>query len=138
MILIDGRHVTVTADDITIVDSNASVRILETASPPTFYFPPADVNLDVLHEAPGNSLCEWKGEAKYWALGAGNQPVGWNYPDPYEEFERIRGWFSFYPARVECRVDNEAVRPQPGGFYGGWMTDEIVGPVKGEPGSQKW
>jgi hypothetical protein len=30
------------------------------------------------------------------------------------------------------------VRPQPGDFYGGWITDEVVGPFKGDPGTWGW
>jgi hypothetical protein len=37
-----------------------------------------------------------------------------------------------------CTVEGEAVRPQPGRFYGGWVTDDIVGPFKGEPGTEGW
>ena len=53
-------------------------------------------------------------------------------------FAAIAGWFSFYPAHLHCEVAGERVRPQPGGFYGGWMTDDIAGPVKGEPGTGSW
>ena len=38
----------------------------------------------------------------------------------------------------EITLDGEVVRPQPGGFYGGWVTDEVVGPFKGGPGSWGW
>ena len=66
------------------------------------------------------------------------QVVGWDYPDPFPPYEAVAGWFSFYPARLTCTVDDEVARPQPGGFYGGWVTDDIAGPVKGSPGSQGW
>jgi imidazolonepropionase-like amidohydrolase len=32
----------------------------------------------------------------------------------------------------------EGVTPQPGGFYGSWITRDIVGPFKGGPGSAGW
>jgi uncharacterized protein (DUF427 family) len=114
------------------------VRVLETASPPTFYIPPDDVERERLVPVRGRSHCEWKGEARYWALEPDGEPVAWSYPDPYPEFAVIRDWLAFYPGRVECRVDGERVRPQPGRFYGGWITDELVGPFKGEPGSEGW
>jgi hypothetical protein len=34
-----------------------------------------------------------------------------------------------------CTVAGEVVRPQPSGFYGGWITDRVVGPFKGPPGA---
>ncbi len=134
----DGRRVVVTAAGRTIADSTRGVRILETASPPTFYLPPEDVALDLLEHVPGRSFCEWKGEAGYWALAGGSEPVAWSYERPYDAFAEVAGWLAFYPGRVECTVDGERVRPQPGGFYGGWITDELVGPFKGESGTGGW
>ncbi|MDX1740204.1 MAG: DUF427 domain-containing protein [Rhodothermales bacterium] len=136
----DSRLVEVVSGSVIIARSTRTIRVLETASPPTFYIPPDDVAVDRLTPAAGASVCEWKGTAGYWAL-AGNAdvgPVGWSYAAPRGEFEDIRDYFSFYPGRVACFVDGERVRPQPGGFYGGWLTDEIAGPVKGEPGTGHW
>ncbi len=86
----------------------------------------------------GSSHCEWKGAAEYLAVTGTVEPIGWRYPDPYPEFAEHAGWVSFYPDRAECTVDGEAVRPQAGGFYGGWITDDVVGPFKGEPGTSGW
>lgn len=119
--------------------TTASLRLLETASPPTFYLPPADVGAEHLVETAGASFCEWKGQAQYWALAsAPDTAIGWSYPKPYAEFAALADYFSFYPARSLCSVDGQAVRAQAGGFYGGWITDEVVGPFKGEPGSGQW
>jgi uncharacterized protein (DUF427 family) len=97
--------------------------------------------MELLEPCAGNSICEWKGMARYWAMKIPqrfSQPIGWSYPNPTPRFEAIAGYFSFYPARVECFVDGERVQPQPGEFYGGWITREIVGPFKGVPGTQHW
>ncbi|MEM1091438.1 MAG: DUF427 domain-containing protein [Pseudomonadota bacterium] len=143
----DERLVEVFHGEHLLARTRGSVRILETASPPTFYLPPDDVHWDLLEHVAGSSFCEWKGAARYYALAgsltpAGDplagHPVGWCYPDPTPAFATIAGWPSFYPGRVSCRVDGEAVQPQPGGFYGGWLTNEIVGPVKGTPGTGHW
>ncbi|MFW5635404.1 MAG: DUF427 domain-containing protein [Thermodesulfobacteriota bacterium] len=64
--------------------------------------------------------------------------VGWSYPNPTSDFESIRDYIAFYPAALACYVSEERVRPQPGQFYGGWVTNEIIGPFKGEPGSENW
>jgi hypothetical protein len=45
---------------------------------------------------------------------------------------------AFYPSQLECYVGGVRVQPQPGSFYGGWITPEIVGPVKGAPGASGW
>jgi uncharacterized protein (DUF427 family) len=117
------------------------VRVLETASPPTFYLPPEDVRVDLLQEASGSSLCEWKGRARYWSIVAGDgqlDSAAWSYEEPFDGFTEIAGYFSFYPAVLECYVDSVRVEPQPGGLYGGWITPEVVGPFKGEPGTESW
>ena len=131
----DSRHILVKINDTIIVDTSNAIRILETASPPTFYLPPLDINFEHLIKASGSSRCEWKGTALYWDIITpiiSLKNVGWSYPQPFEDYSDISGYLSFYPAHLECYVDNERVRPQPGGFYGGWITNEIVGPVKGE------
>jgi hypothetical protein len=64
--------------------------------------------------------------------------AAWSYESPFEPFAEIAGHLSFYPALVECYLDGERVRPQPGVFYGGWITNEIVGPYKGDPGTDGW
>jgi uncharacterized protein (DUF427 family) len=125
-----------------LADSRRTYRVLETASPPTFYIPPEDVHVELLKPVAGRSFCEWKGAARYWALlsakGSSGDAVAWSYPQPTVSFAPIAGYFSFYPVRVECYVDGERVRPQEGGFYGGWVTSEIVGPFKGGPGTSSW
>ncbi len=134
----DERRVVVRSGELVIADTTAAVRVLETASPPTFYLPPDDVHTDRLVAVSGQSFCEWKGAARYWAIAGSDHPVGWSYPRPAAAFAALRDYLSFYPGRVACFVGDERVRPQPGGFYGGWLTDEIAGPVKGEPGTGHW
>ncbi|MDH3669880.1 MAG: DUF427 domain-containing protein [Gammaproteobacteria bacterium] len=135
-----NRTVEVSHNGIVIGRSTKTYRVLETASPPTFYLPANDVDWPQLVKAPGSSLCEWKGLAAYWALtlDPSGAPVAWSYGDPHQEFEMLRAHASFYPGRVACYVDGERVRPQPGEFYGGWVTSELVGPFKGAAGSQHW
>jgi uncharacterized protein (DUF427 family) len=138
----DSRQVTVRVDGHLLVDTRRAIRVLETASPPTFYLPPDDIDQTVLRAAADGSACEWKGRARYWSVlspdGAVLEAVGWSYPEPTAAFAAIAGWLSFYPGRLHCEVDGERVQPQPGGFYGGWVTREIAGPVKGLPGTGHW
>ena len=137
----DSREVIVRCGDVVVAKSTQTIRVLETASPPTFYLPPADVNLETLKKTPGSSFCEWKGAATYWSLDLGDtkiKDVGWSYESPSQRFVSIQSYLSFYPAKLDCTVDGDLVRPQPGGFYGGWVTAEIIGPYKGEPGTGGW
>jgi uncharacterized protein (DUF427 family) len=126
--------------DSVIAHSIHAVRVLETASPPTFYIPKQDIDWSRLEVATGHTVCEWKGEASYWQLVGDPKglPVAWTYPDPYPTFAALREYTSFYPGRIACFVDGERVAPQPGEFYGGWVTADVVGPFKGESGTGHW
>ena len=138
----DSRLVTVRAGGRLVAETRRAVRVLETASPPTFYLSPDDVRAEWLQSASGSSHCEWKGAAAYWSVllkdGGVLERAAWSYPRPTARFTAIAGWLSFYPALLHCEVDGERVLPQPGGFYGGWLTREVLGPVKGEPGTGGW
>ena len=137
---LSDRLVEVWHGGVLIARSRRAIRLLETASPPGWYLPPEDVEAAALVEGAGSSICEWKGVARYWALAAnpGAGVIGWSYPEPRDQYSVLRDHLAFYPGRVECFVDGERVKPQPGGFYGGWMTSDVVGPVKGDPNTGHW
>ncbi len=139
-IAFDVREVTVRVGAHEIARSRRSVRLLETASPPTFYVPSDDVRTEFLEMEAGASRCEWKGEAHWSVIVPGHRvnAAAWSYANPLPGYERIRGYFAFYPALLACPVDAIPVVAQPGRFYGGWVTPEVVGPFKGEPGSEVW
>ena len=136
------RRIEVVFNGETIADTWRAVRVLETSHPPVYYIPPADVRLDLLAASPGRSFCEWKGAAIYHTIaveGREAPDAAWSYPDPTTAFRSIAGYLAFYPSRVDaCLVDGERVQAQPGDFYGGWITAEIVGPFKGDPGTGGW
>jgi len=127
---------------VVLASSARGYRVCETAGPPVYYVPQADVRMEVLQATSGTALCEWKGVATYWTARVGARvvaDVGWSYPDPEPAYGAIRDFLAFFPGRVDAAfVGGEAVRPQPGGYYGGWITAGIVGPFKGEPGSEAW
>jgi uncharacterized protein (DUF427 family) len=136
------RRVRVELADVAVADSTRARRVLETSHPPTIYVPPEDVRGEALVDASGSgSLCEYKGAARYFDVIAGGgraERAAWSYPRPDDAFAELRDWVAFYPGRVACFLDAERVRPQEGGFYGGWITDELEGPFKGGPGTFGW
>ncbi|MGD2138481.1 MAG: DUF427 domain-containing protein [Gammaproteobacteria bacterium] len=141
VIVDDARLVQVRLDDTLIAETRAARRVLETASPPTFYLPPGSLQCDCLRPDSASSFCEWKGRAAYFSVCVGERCAGnaaWSYPDPLPEFDAIRDYLAFYPDRLACYVDGQRASAQAGGFYGGWITGEIVGPFKGEPGTSGW
>jgi uncharacterized protein (DUF427 family) len=126
----------------TIASTDHGWRVLETSHPPTYYLPRGSFAEGVLHPAGGSSWCEWKGQASYFDLVTETrraQRAAWTYPRPTTEYEPIAGALAVMAGAVDrCTVNGEVVFPQPGGFYGGWITSWIVGPFKGAPGSQGW
>ena len=127
---------------VTIADTTAGYRVLETSHPPNYYLPMADIAEGTLTRVEGSSFCEWKGVAHYYDVASGHSlaaAAAWGYDSPTRGFAPIAGHVAFYPGRMDtCLVDGEVVEPQPGGFYGGWITTGLVGPFKGDPGTQRW
>jgi uncharacterized protein (DUF427 family) len=133
----------VIVDGEVLAKTTRGYRVLETAGAPVYYFPAADIRMDLLRPSPHTSFCEWKGGAVYHRyVGATDriiENVAWSYPDPSPGYEVIRDHLGFYAGRVdEAWVGDERATAQPGNFYGGWVTSRIVGPIKGEPGSFGW
>jgi len=126
----------------TIVDTTNAKRVLETSHPPVYYIPPEDVDPECLKSATGESWCEWKGSARYFDIEVDDvraPKAAWYYPRPTPDFQALAGYVAFYAGPMNaCYVDDELVRPQPGGFYGGWITTNIVGPFKGGPDTKGW
>lgn len=137
-----SERVVVTHAGLVLADTTASLRVLETSHPPTYYLPASDFAAGVLRPAEGASWCEWKGQASYLDLVVGDgvlTGIAWTYPEPSAPFEALRDHVALYPGRVDrCTVDGEVVQPQPGNFYGGWITSRVTGPFKGGPGTSGW
>jgi len=125
-----------------IADSGAALRVCETSSPPAYYIPPADISPGCLQPSERTSFCEWKGVASYWTVSAGGRrakDAAWSYRVPDPGYEMIKDYVAFYPRRMDaCWVGEHLVQPQPGLYYGGWITPELVGPFKGASGSEAW
>ncbi len=137
-----GKHIQVVFNGVTIADTRRAKRVLETSHPPVYYIPREDIRDEVIISAPHSSFCEFKGRAGYATLAVGGKRMenaGWFYADPTPEFAGIKNYIAFYPSKMDaCLVDGETVTAQAGDFYGGWITSDIVGPFKGEPGTWGW
>jgi len=137
-----SRRVRVMFGGLVVADSSRAWRVLETSHPPVFYIPPEDVRMELLLPSRRSSYCEFKGMASYWDLNVGDKvakDVGWSYANPSPGYEPLQSCIAFYASRVDaCYVDEERVQPQPGDFYGGWITSNLMGPFKGGPGTKMW
>ncbi|MET3804446.1 uncharacterized protein (DUF427 family) [Nakamurella sp. UYEF19] len=136
------KTVVVRVGDVVLARTGEAFRVLETSHPPTWYLPLASVRPDLLRlSRHPSTTCEWKGAATYWDVLAGSGPLeaaAWSYERPTKAFRDITGHLAFDPNVLTCEVDGEVVRAQEGGFYAGWITDDVVGPFKGIPGSWGW
>lgn len=144
-----AEHVQVWFGGVLIADTTTSLRVLETSHPPTYYLPEGAFVAGALRHTAGSTWCEFKGVASYFdvvggdAAGAGGDAVAsraaWAYPRPSPGFAALVGHVALMPGAMDrCLVDGEVVKPQAGGFYGGWITSRVVGPFKGEPGTRGW
>ena len=137
-----AAHIVIEHAGVILADTRHAVRTLETSHPPSYYIPRSDILEGVLRRAAGTSFCEWKGSATYWDVIVGGvtlPSVGWSYPTPTAAFAMLKDHVAFYAAPFNhCAVDGEIVTPQPGGFYGGWISSGVAGPFKGVPGSRLW
>jgi uncharacterized protein (DUF427 family) len=131
------RHIRVLFAGEVVADTRRALRVLETSHPPTYYIPLEDVREELLRPGERRSVCEWKGQARYFDLAVRNRrtaDAAWSYPNPTPNFLPLKNYIAFYPGRTDgCYVDSEKVKPQPGSFYGGWITADTQGPFKGEP-----
>jgi len=135
-------RIRVVVDGLVVADTVAAYRVLETSQPPAYYLPPADLDLDRLRPTLSRTFCEWKGQASYWSVVTDTRVVedaAWSYPAPTERFAAITGYLAFYAQKADgCWVGEDRVRANEGNFYGGWITDRIVGPFKGGAGTAGW
>jgi uncharacterized protein (DUF427 family) len=136
------REVLVVLGGVEVCRTRRALRVLETSHPPTWYLPEPDWAAGALRPGQGSSFCEWKGVAGYLDVVGGDRvepAAAWVYRDPTPGFAQLRDAVAVYPGRMDrCTVDGEIVRPQAGGFYGGWVTSDVVGPFKGAPGTLGW
>ena len=137
-----SRRIRVLFGGLTIVDSVRAQRVLETSHPPTYYVPLDDIVREHLEPVEGTTYCEWKGDASYFDVVAGDRRArraAWTYRHPSRPYRTIRDHVAFYAEPMDaCFVDDDRVQPQPGNFYGGWVTSDLVGPFKGAPGTTGW
>jgi uncharacterized protein (DUF427 family) len=137
-----SKHIQIIFNGETIADTRNAKRVLETSHPPTYYIPPEDIKMAYLQQTAQTSFCEWKGRSIYYSLNVNGKQlanVAWAYPEPTAGFKQIKDHLAFYAQPMDaCLVDGQQVTPQPGGFYGGWITADVVGPFKGEPGTMWW
>jgi uncharacterized protein (DUF427 family) len=137
-----GELVEVHLGGVVVASTRASLRVLETSHPPTYYLPADAFLAGALVPVEGHTVCEWKGRASYFdVVGGGRRAAraAWTYPEPVDAYAALTGFVAVMPGLVDaCFVDGERVRPQEGGFYGGWVTDRVVGPFKGGPGTWGW
>ena len=137
-----SKHVKVIFNGVVIADTRRALRVLETSHPPVYYIPPQDLRREYLRPTRRRTYCEFKGSAHYFTLAVGDkyaENAAWTYPEPSPPYAALKDYVAFILSGMDaCYIDDEPVTPQPGDFYGGWITHDIVGPFKGEPGTHDW
>lgn len=138
----EARRIVVVFNGVTVVDTDRALRVLETSHPPTYYLPAGEFVAGSLVPAEGTSYCEWKGVARFWTVRAGDREApraAWSYPQPSGPYAALADHVALYCSAMDrCEVGGERAEPQPGEFYGGWVTSWVKGPFKGDPGTLGW
>ena len=137
----EARELCVAWGEVIVARSTRALRVMETGHPPTYYIPLSDVARRLLKPAAGTSFCEWKGPARYWSICDSDRRLpshAWSYPRPLPGAEALADRVAFYASELTCTVGGLPVKPQPGGFYAGWVTPDLAGPFKGEARSVGW
>jgi uncharacterized protein (DUF427 family) len=126
----------------TIAITLSPVRVCETSHPPTYYFPLDAVIPGAIDPTERRNYCEFKGWYRFYDVVRGDKVApgaAWAYEEPNPGYELLKDHIAFYAGPMDvCLVDGDYVRPQPGRFYGGWITSDVVGPFKGVEGSEGW
>lgn len=137
----DPQRIMVRLGGVLVAETTRALRVLETHHAPSYYLPPEDIRA-TLRSTSGGTVCEWKGEARYFDVIAGATIVpraAWTYDRPTARFAPLSGYVAFYAGLMdEAWVDGLRVLPQPGDFYGGWITPNLDGRIKGGPGTRHW
>jgi uncharacterized protein (DUF427 family) len=98
------RRLRVEVAGTTLVDTDDTVIVFETALDPRLYVDPSHVRTDLLRQTDTSTYCNYKGVATYWAAvvdGTTVEDVAWSYSDPPPESLPIKGFLSFDADRVE-------------------------------------
>lgn len=129
------KNVRIIFNGIEIANSKKAIRVLEKGHPPVYYISNDNVKMEYLVPAENHSTCPWKGEASYYHVKIGDKEARyacWYYPEPVPEFISIKNYIAFYPRKMDaCYINDELVTPEPGKFYGGWITKDITVPSLG-------
>ncbi len=135
------HQITIRLEGALVAETSQALRVLETFHAPTYYLPPADIH-SALRPSARRSFCEWKGQARYFDVLIGETiavNAAWAYDTPADEFSVLAGYLAFYAGLMsDIRVGGLRVIPQPGDFYGGWVTPNLDGRIKGAPGTRHW
>jgi uncharacterized protein (DUF427 family) len=98
------NRVTVRDGKRVIASTTAPLIVDEQDHGIVFYIPESDVDLTQLVPTDDSSRCPYKGDARYWRLADGDEPVAWAYPEPYPQVTQITGHIAFYQDRVTVEV----------------------------------
>jgi uncharacterized protein (DUF427 family) len=104
-----SRRVEVRVEGVVLASSTRTKALYETALPIRYYFPRADVRLELLRASETITECAYKGAARHWSAAVKGElvsDVAWSYDDDVRrEGEPVHGLVAFYNERVDLDVD---------------------------------
>ena len=100
-----------------LADSSRVLVMQETRLPLVFYFPRADVDMQLFTKTARRTHCPFKGDASYWTFNVGGTSVenaAWSYDAPYDEALDVKEYLAFRWDAVEIWLaDDQQIIDQP-------------------------
>ena len=130
-----NKRIRVVSQGKTIAESDRCLVMHETRLPPVYYFPKADVAMELLERTGHRTNCPFKGNASYWSIMIDDETVpnaAWAYEDPFDEASHLRDHIAFDWHAVDAwHADDEDITDQPRGLtpakpnpFIDWLMDE--------------
>jgi class 3 adenylate cyclase/uncharacterized protein (DUF427 family) len=113
-----GQRVRVVFRGETVADSTRALVMHETRLPPVFYFPRADIRMDLLTRTDHRSHCPFKGNASYWTVHVGDEAAmnaAWAYEQPFDESWMVKDCIAFTWGAMDSWYLDEVETAEPPG-----------------------
>lgn len=120
-----------------LAESRKAFKCCDLGNAPVYFLPPQDVAMEWMRPTEQRTHLEWMGVASYWQINVKRnllESACISLTQASAQYGKLNNYFAFHAGLLDCEVDGHKVYPQKSRKHIGWITPELVGPFKGEPG----